>query len=146
MSDVSKRFEQLIKSAYKKLADRGVHLPRRSEQGILIGHVLIRSHGALKDIVVNGKTVYDEISLNCVAIRIANLLASNGDTKLCQQLIGIDREYSKHFMDSKFHIEHYHRANAASDSEKAEILWTKYELAKQKAMEAKSQAEKLSGF
>lgn len=146
MNDISKRFEQLVNSTYKKLASSGRHLPTRSSEGILVGRVLISSDGALKNIVVEGSTVYGEIGLNCVAIRIANELAGNGDSSLCQQLMRMDREYSKHFMDSKHHIDNYHRANNSGDHEKAEILWTRYELAKQKALEAKSKAENLAGI
>jgi len=76
MNEVSKRFEQLVNSVYKKFIDNGIHLPTRTAEGILVGNVLIKSAGPLKDIVVDGVVKFNEISLNCVAIKIANNLAS----------------------------------------------------------------------
>jgi hypothetical protein len=146
MSDVSKRFEQLVKSVYKKFVDQGFHLPEKTPQGIKVGRVLIRSNGSLKDIIVNEQVIYEQISLNSVAIRIANELASNKNSRICKDLIEIDREYSKHFIDSKFHVDNYHKAINANNSERADILWTRYEIAKEKALSAKSRAEDLAGF
>jgi|TARA_E500000178_G_scaffold153132_1_gene152917 hypothetical protein len=146
MSEVSKRFELLVKSVYKKFIDNGIHLPQRTPEGILVGNVLIKSNGPLKDLVVNGTIAYTEISLNCVAIKIANNLASDINQRLTTQLFEIDREYSKHFVDSKFLIDNYHRAVNNNNEEKAEILWTRYEIAKEKALDAKSRAEYLTGF
>ena len=146
MSDVSKRFEQLVKSVYKKFVDNGIHLPQRTAEGILVGNILIKSTGALKDIVIDGKTVYNQISLNCVAIKIANELASGNKRKMCEELMKLDREYSKHFMDSKHFIDNYHKSVNTNNHERADILWTRYDLAKEKALDAKSRAEDLSGF
>lgn len=146
MSDVSKRFEQLVKSTYKKFLDRGTILPVRTDKGIMVGRVLIKSDEALKDIIIDGKIIYDQISLNCVAIRIANELANNNGNRLCDELIKIDREYSKHFIDSKFFIDNYHRATNTNNVARADILWTRYEIAKEKALTAKSRAEDLAGF
>jgi len=146
MSEVSKRFELLVKSVYKKFIDNGIHLPQRTPEGILVGKVLIKSNGPLKDLVVDGTIAYREICLNCVAIKIANNLASDINPRLTEQLFEIDREYSKHFVDSKFLIDNYHRAVNNNNEEKAEILWTRYEIAKEKALNAKSRAEYLTGF
>jgi len=146
MSEVSKRFELLVKSVYKKFIDNGIHLPQRTPEGILVGKVLIKSNGPLKDLVVDGTIAYREICLNCVAIKIANNLASDINQRLTEQLFEIDREYSKHFVDSKFLIDNYHRAVNNNNEEKAEILWTRYEIAKEKALNAKSRAEYLTGF
>jgi hypothetical protein len=146
MSEVSKRFEQLVKSVYRKFIDNGIHLPQRTADGILVGKVLIKSNGPLKDLVIDGTTLYNEICLNCVAIKIANNLASDINQSLTEQLYDIDREYSKHFMDSKFLIDNYHKAVNNNNEERAEILWTRYEIAKEKALYAKSRAEYLTGF
>ena len=64
MSEVSKRFELLVKSVYKKFIDNGIHLPQRTPEGILVGNVLIKSNGPLKDLVVNGTIAYTEISFS----------------------------------------------------------------------------------
>ena len=146
MNEVSKRFEQLVNSVYKKFIYNGVHLPVKTAEGILVGNVLIKSDGPLKDIVVNGVVKFNEISLNCVAIKIANNLASGKDENITNKLFEIDREYSKYFIDSKFHLDNYHKAVNNNNEARAEILWTRYDLAKEKALDAKSRAEYLTGF
>ena len=146
MSDVSKRFEQLVKSTYKKFLDQGTILPVKTQEGILVGDVLIQSDGPLKNILRNGKVLYKEISLNAVAIRIANLIAKNEKHRLCNELYDLDIKYSKHFVDSKFLIDNYHRAVNSNNTIRADILWTRYEIAKEKAMVAKERAEELARF
>jgi hypothetical protein len=146
MSDVSKRFEQLVKSTYKKFAEQGTILPVKTDKGIQVGSVLIESSGPLKNIIKNGKILYKEISLNAVAIRLANLLAWNDTKKLCDELYSLDVEYSKHFVDSKIFIDNYHRAVNAGNSIRADILWTRYQFAKEKAISAKERAEDLASF
>ena len=146
MSDVSKRFEQLVKSTYKKFLDQGTILPVKTDQGILVGDVLIQSAGPLKNIIKNGKLCYREISLNAVAIRIANILAANGSKKLSNELYNLDVEYNKHFVDSKIFIDNYHRAVNSGNTIRADILWTRYQFAKEKAVAAKERAEDLASF
>ena len=146
MSDVSKRFEQLVKSTYKKFLDQGTILPIKTDQGILVGDVLIQSNGPLKNIIKHNRVFYKEISLNSVAIRIANLLAWNKPKNLCDELYKLDLEYGKHFMDSKFFIENYHKSINSGNDARADILWTRYHYAKEKALIAKEQAEDLASF
>jgi len=146
MSDVSKRFEQLVKSTYKKFAEEGTILPIKTNEGIMVGDILIESEGPLKNIKKHGKILYKHISLNAVAIRIANLAVWSKNKKLCDQLYELDLKYSKHFIDSKFFIDNYHRATNTNNVARADILWTRYEIAKEKALTAKSRAEDLAGF
>lgn len=146
MSDVSKRFEQLVKSTYKKFLDQGTILPVKTDDGVLVGDVLIKSDGPLKNIYKNNILLYKEVSLNAVAIRIANLLAWNKNPKRCDDLYKKDIEYSRYYIDSKIFIDNYHRALAAGNEVRADILWTRYEIAKEKAVWAKEQAEELAAF
>ena len=146
MSDVSKRFEQLVKSTYKKFLDQGTILPVKTDQGILVGDVLIESDGPLKNIKKNGQILYKQISLNAVAIRIANLIAWGKNKKLCDQLYDLDILYNKHFVDSKFFIDNYHKAVNTNNTVRADILWTRYQYAKEKAVLAKDRAEELARF
>ena len=146
MSEVSKRFEQLVKSTYKKFLDQGTILPVKTNDGILVGDVLIESEGPLKNIKKNGHILYKQISLNAVAIRIANLVAWGKNTKLCDKLYDLDIQYSKHFIESKIFLDNYHRAVNSNNEVRADILWTRYEIAKEKAVYAKDQAEELARF
>lgn len=146
MNDVSKRFEQLVKSTYKKFAEKGTILPVKTEQGIQVGDVLIRSDGPYKDIEVDGQILYKSISLNAVAIRIANLVAWGKDQKLCEELYRLDTVYSRYFIDSKIFLDMFHRAEAAEDWDRAEIMWIRYEDVKDRAINTKSRAEHLAEF
>jgi len=147
MSDVSKRFEQLVKSTYKKFLDQGTILPVKTSEGILVNNVLIQSDGPLKNIIIDNQILYKDISLNAVAIKIANILAQdNKSTKKCEELYNMDLSYSKHFMDSKIFIDNYHRAVAAGNHTRSEILWIRYEDSKEKAITIKSRAEELAAF
>lgn len=146
MSDVSKRFEQLVKSTYRQFLDQGTILPVKTQQGILVGDILISTSGALKNIYKKDILLYKEISLNSVAIKIANLLAWNTDLKLCDELYDLDIKYSKHFIDSKIFLDNYHRANNSGNEIRAEILWIRYTDSKEKALNIKSQAEDLASF
>ena len=146
MSEVSKRFEQLVRSTYKKFLDQGTILPERTEQGIKVGDVLIVSDGPYKDIVKNGTVLYRTVCLNAVAIRLANLAAWNKKQKLQEELFRLDQKYSKYFTDSKIYLNNYHRAVNSNDEIRAEILWTRYEDAKERAIILKDQAENLARF
>ena len=90
--------------------------------------------------------LYESVSLNAVAIRLANLVAWNRDEALQHNLYKLDTQYSKHFIDSKIFLDRYHRAETAKDWEKAEIMWTRYEDAKGRAINTKSLAEQLAQF
>jgi len=146
MSDVSKRFEQLVKSTYKKFAEQGTILPVKTEQGILVGDVLIQSEGTLKNIYKNDELLYKQVSLNAVAIKIANLLAWGKDQKLCEELYRLDLQYSRYFIDSKIFLDMFHRAEASKNWERAEIMWIRYEDVKDRAINTKSRAEELAAF
>lgn len=146
MSEVSKRFEQLVKSTYKQFLDQGTILPIKTDKGILVGNVLIETVGSLKNIYKDEHLLYKEISLNSVAIKIANLLAWDKSKKACDELYDLDVSYSKHFIDSKIFLDNYHRANNANNTTRAEILWIRYTDSKEKALDIKSRAEDLAAF
>lgn len=146
MSDVSKRFEYLVKSTYKKFAEQGTILPVKTEEGIQVGSALIRSNGSYKDIILNGKVQYEYISLNAVAIRIANELAWGNDRGLCNELYDLDCKYSRYFIDSKIFLDMYHKSQTSEDWKRAEIMWIRYEDVKSRAINTKSRAEELAEF
>jgi len=146
MTDVSKRFEQLVKSSYKRFAEQGYILPVKTSEGICVGNVLIRNKGSLKYIVKSGAIVYNEISLNSVAIKLANLLALDTNKALRDELYQLDHLYSKHFVDSKFFLDNYHRAVNSNNEVRADILWTRYIEAKERAIALKEKAEHLASF
>jgi len=146
MNEVSKRFEQIVKTTYRKFLDQGTILPERTEKGIKVGDALIRSDGPYKDILRKDKLVWATVSLNAVAIRLANLVAWDADHALQKEIFALDQKYSKYFVDSKIFLDNYHRAVNNNDDIRAEILWIRYQDAKERAIILKDQAEDLARF
>jgi len=146
MTNISKRFEQLVTKTYREFLEQGTILPTKSDKGIHVGDVLIQSDGPFKNILKKDKLVYENISLNAVAIRIANLLAWNENKGLQDKLFAADLYYSRHYVDSNIFLDRFHRACNAKDELKADIMWTRYEDAKFRAINAKSEAEQLAEF
>ena len=107
MTNISKRFEQLVTKTYKQFLDQGTILPSKSDKGIHVGDVLIQSDGPYKNILKRDKLIYENISLNAVAIRIANLLAWNKDKALQDKLFAADLYYSRFYTDSNIFLDRY---------------------------------------
>lgn len=139
MTELSKRFEQVIKSALKKYP----LLPQKTEDGILLGDVLIKSQGNLKYIYKRGELIYNEISLNAVAIKLSEMLAFN-QTDNAEKLYKLDQEYSKWFIDSQFMRTHYERSVEKNDTVKADIYWARYQESRALTISYKKQAEQLA--
>jgi hypothetical protein len=137
MTDVSRRFEQLVAKTYKKLADRNQILPVKTEQGILVGDVLIVSRGCIKDLYKNNELIYRDISLNEAAIRIANLMAHRKYHQLCDRIYSADQDYGRWFSEWQILKEQHIRAKIASDYDRADILYARYQEVKQRAETAK---------
>jgi len=142
MTQLSKRLEQTLRSAIQK----NPILPVKVEDGILVGDVLIVSDGTVKHLKQYGQLVYSEISLNCTAIRLANLLARRGSGVLADSIYKADQEYGRWFIDSQMLRAQYQKALSSKDYEKADTLWAKYEESRTRTAIAKNLAESLAAF
>ena len=111
-----------------------------------MGDVLIVSEGTVKHLKQHGRIVYAEISLNCVAIRLANLLARHSSTILADNIYKADQEYGRWFIDSQMLRAQYQKAVSANDYEKADTLWAKYCESRNRTATAKNRAETLAAF
>jgi len=144
MSEISKRFEQIVKSTQRKLLGQGAVMPERTERGIRVGRAEIIPEGPYKHIEVNGKIIYKDICLNKVAIRLANEIALNKSGPSLDTLYQLDKEYNRHFVDSAFFLDRYHRARNKGDEFRQELMWIRYEDAKIKAQDIKEKAEQMA--
>jgi hypothetical protein len=142
MTDISRRLEQTIRSAIQKTPI----LPVKVDGGILVGDVLIISEGYIKHLKQHGDFVYKEISLNCVAIRIANILARRGSTILADQIYKADQEYGRWFTDSQMLRAQYQKAINNLDYERSDMLWARYCESRDRTVTAKKYAETLAAF
>jgi hypothetical protein len=142
MTNISKRLEQTLSSAIQK----NPIIPQRVADGILVGDVLIVSEGTIKHLLQNSEYKYREISLNCAAIRIANLLARRSSAILADQIYTADQEYGRWFVDSQLLRAQYQKALNNQDNERADMLWAKYCESRDRAVAAKKRTESLANI
>ncbi len=142
MSEVSKRFENFVKSANKKLADEEILLPVKTENGILIGDVLIRNDLNLKHIHYKN-TMYKDIYLNAAAIKMANLLALRKSFILVDEIYRADQEYGRWFVDNQHMLALHRKSRERGDYERADTFWARYQESRDRAQTAKSKVDRL---
>jgi hypothetical protein len=143
MSDISRRFEEFIRSENRKLAEREQILPVKTEQGICVGDVLIKNRDNLKT-VIRGDTVYKDIFLNSAAVKIANLLALKKSHLRIDELYRADQDYGKWFVESQELLQIHKRLRNSGDHERADVIWAKYQESRDRAESAKIKVDRLS--
>ncbi len=145
MADISKRLEQLIGSAQKKLIQKHHVLPVKTEDGILVGDVLIISDENIKHIKKDDKILYVNIYLNAVAIKLANICYLNPSSIHAQKIYDADQEYGKWFIDSQILRSQYQRSLDKKDYDRADMLYSRYCESRDRAEKAKNLARALAG-
>ena len=139
MTQVSRRLEQIVSSELKKNL-----IPVKTDQGILVGDVLIVSRGSIKDLVRNTELIYKDVYLNAAAIKLANLLAFRKTSLVTDQLYRADQEYGKWFVDSQLLRAQYQKAISNQDYDRADMLWARYCESRDRTFAAKNQVESLT--
>ena len=140
MSNISKRLEKVLRSAIVK----NPIIPVKTEQGILVGDILIVSTGSIKDLFQDDQLIYADIHLNTVAIKLANMLAKKQSLILADQLWRADQEYGRWFVDSQLLRNRYEQAKQAQDYDRADVLWARYIESRARTEHAKIKAEALA--
>ena len=134
MTQLSKKLEQLIKSS-KQI------LPVKTEQGILVGDVIIESQGPIKHIKKDDKILYENLHLNIAVIKIANLLAQKRAGLACEEIYAADQEYGKWFVDSQILRNQYQKAVSNQQYDRADMFWARYVESRDKTATAKKRVE-----
>lgn len=140
MSDISRRFEQSLKTIIAK----NPIIPVKTDAGILVGDVIIENEGTIKNIRYKGELVYKEISLNVAAIKIANILAKRASKALADKVYLADQEYGRWFVESQMLRAQYQKALSSKNHDKADMLWARYCESRDKTIVAKHRVERLS--
>ena len=138
MTQLSKRLEQIVKKELSKNI-----IPVKTESGILVGEVLIVSEGSIKSLYRNDELLYNEIHLNSIAIKIANILAFRKVSLQADELYKADQDYGRWFVDSQMLRTQYQKALNNQDFDKADMLWARYQESRDRTAIAKSRAESL---
>jgi hypothetical protein len=141
MTTISKRLEQVVSKELSKHI-----IPVKTQQGILVGDVLIVSQGSIKNIWRNNELLYKEIHLNAVAITIANILAVRRISIKLDEIYKADQDYGKWFVDSQLLRAQYQKALSNQDYDKADMLWARYCESRDRTITAKNRAESLTRF
>jgi hypothetical protein len=139
MTNISKRLEQVVK---KELAQ--TLIPVKTDEGILVGDVLIKSRGSIKDIIRNDTVLYKEVSLNVVAISLANLSARRQELIRAEKMYQADQEYGRWFIDSQLLRSQYEKYKQQGDFERADVSWARYIESRERTNTAKKTAEQLA--
>lgn len=140
MSPVSQRLDTLIRSSFKQ----GYIIPRKTQEGIWLADICISSKGSYKTIKKNQQVLYDEVFLNCAAIKIATLLAMRQPAVLIDQIYDLDQEFSKWYVDCQLLKKRYELALRNKDSNKADIYMARYIESNRICQRAKRNVESLA--
>ena len=138
MTQISKRLEQIVRKELSKNI-----IPVRTEGGILVGDILIVSEGSVKSLYRNSQLLYNEIHLNSIAIKIANVLALRKDSVFVDTLYRADQEYGRWFVDSQMLRAQYQKAVSIQDFDRADMLWARYQESRDRTISTKNRAESL---
>lgn len=143
MTDISKKLEHVISRTHEKLVAENQIMPVKTDHGILVGDILIVSEGSSKSLYRDGNCLYERISLNKVAIRLANLLANNKNSPFLDELYRVDQEYGKWFTDCQQLMNSYHKAMNSGQNDRADIFWARYNESKIKYTAFKEKVDRL---
>ncbi len=135
--------KKFIQENQKKLAAQGIFLPVKSDTGIEIGPVSIRSKEAIKDIYVHDELRYSDISLNVVAVSLAKMILLKSSHVDMDHLWKTDQAYGKYLTECQFLLYTYKKALESKDFDRADSILARYEISKSKATAAKNKAQAL---
>jgi hypothetical protein len=139
MADIKQKLDRIVSDTLSKNI-----IPVKTTEGILVGNILIVSEGSVKHIKRNDVLLYENISLNVVAVKIANLMVKYKSSLTADRLYNLDQDYSKWFIDSQFLLQRYYSAKKIKDFDKADMLWARYCESRDRAILAKDSATALS--
>ena len=146
MTEISKRFEQVIRSTQKRLFEQGALMPVKVKDGILVGSAKIICEGTFKTISIDDQVLYEKVSLNEAAIKIANIVACGKSLSSADEIYKLDQQYYKHFSDCSFYLDKYHAACNQNDEFRSDLFWIRYQEAKYNSEYYKDRVNRLSAF
>lgn len=145
MTRIQQTLDRVISNVQKKLLDSKTVIPQKTEHGIVVGNALIVSRGCLKDIHYKGEILYPNISLNKVAVKIANLLASGyRQTPQITELLDADLKFGQALEDYQFFKNKYNNARTLGDQFKMDLYLARMCYSKDNAAYHKNRATSLA--
>jgi len=146
MNNIQKKLDRVIHKVHKDLANKDFVIPQKTDQGILIGSVLMVSREVYKDLYYasNMELIYKNIHLNKCAIKIANLIALQRDTHLINKIYQADQKFGAALSDYGVFKDKFIRAKKQKDEFKEDLYIARMLHARDKYEAAKFQAIRLS--
>jgi len=139
MTKITSKLEQLV----KRTVERAPIIPVKTDEGILVGNVLIESQGSLKNLWQYQQLVYDNVNLNTTAIKLANNLVKYGRSINNDMIYDLDQHYGRYLIDSQLLYRQYKKLIEKQDFERADIFWARYIESKTRCQEFKNKVTRL---
>ncbi len=146
MSNLNSKLQQVVERTHRKLYEQDQIMPVKTNQGILVGDVLMIAVGPVKNLYQKDKLIYKEISLNAAAIKIANIVTKYGINSKSEALYRADQEYGRWLHESQFLRHKYQIARKNGNNDRADIYLARYCTARDRAKSAQSHALALAAF
>lgn len=139
MTDLQRKLDSVISNVQRKLAKDNQLIPSKIPNGVRVGDVDIINNGHLKDLYQNGELRYKGISLNKVAIKMANLMAIGyfRNQQQIDSLYRADQQFGQALEDYQIFRAKYQQA---TDPFRADIMLARLCYSKDKANYYKNQA------
>lgn len=144
MTQIKKQLDGVISRVNKKLAAADFVIPIKTENGILVGNILIVPNGTQKDLYCRGELLYAKIHLNKCAVKMANLLALNKDHSRVQELYRLDSKFGKALADYQIFKEKLYLARSNGDQFKIDLYLARLSYARDSYEYFKKQALRLA--
>lgn len=144
MTDIQKRLDGVISNVNKRLADKEFVAPQKTEQGIVVGDILIVSNGTQKDLYRNDQLLYKGIYLNKCAIKMANLLALYKSHSRIREIYNADQRFGMALADYQIFKDKVKRARDQQDQFKIDLYMARLLFAKDRHENLKFQALRLT--
>lgn len=146
MTDIQKKLDRVIRKVHKTLADQDFVIPQKTNEGILIGSVLMVSNGVYKDLydAKSMRLLYEGIHLNKCAIKIANLIALQRDHSKIKEIFNADQRFGSALQDYGAFKDKLIKAKKNNDEFKQDLYIARMLHARDKYETAKFQAIRLT--
>jgi|SRR6056300_1861471 hypothetical protein len=146
MTDIQKKLDRVISNVHKSLANEDFVIPQKTDQGILIGSILMVTNGVYKDLyrAKSMRKLYEGIHLNKCAIKMANLLALDRDQHRVAQIYQADQKFGAALKDYGMFKDKFIRAKKQNDEFKQDLYVARMLHSRDKYESAKFQAIRLT--
>ena len=146
MTRINQQLDSVIKRVNRKLVKSEFVIPVKTEEGILVGNVLIVSRDNFKDLYRNTELIYKGIALNKIAIKVANLTAINYMKyhSRIEDLINVDMKFGQALEDYQHFKTRYFAARNTGDQFKIDLYGARMTYAKDSCNYWKKQADTLT--